>query len=138
MAEQIVNPEKQSQLELRMQALGLLESDLEEKFVLGGGAGGQKINKTSSCVYLKHHPSGLEVKCQQERSRALNRFLARRQLCEKIEEMVQGKACARQQQIEKLRRQKRRRSKRAQQKMLDNKRHNGQVKTNRASVRDSE
>ena len=80
--------------------------------------GGQKTNKTATCVYLKHLPTGIEVKCQKERSQALNRFLARRILVNKIEQMVLGKKSAEQQRIAKIRRQKRKRSKRAKEKML--------------------
>lgn len=69
-----------------MKDLEIFEEDLEEKFLLGSGKGGQKINKTASCVYLQHLPTGLEVKCQQERSRELNRYLARKKLCEAVKE----------------------------------------------------
>jgi len=67
-----------------MKQLGIDEDDLIEKFILGSGKGGQKVNKTSSCVYLKHLPTGIEVKCQQGRSRELNRYVARYELCEKF------------------------------------------------------
>ena len=79
-----VRPEKESQLLERMARLGMRECDLVEKFVKGSGKGGQKVNKTSSCVYILHRPSGIEVKCQRERSQAMNRFLARRELCERL------------------------------------------------------
>ena len=102
-----------------MTSLGITPDTLVEKFIQGGGSGGQKINKTASCVYLKHLTSGIEVKCQRERSRELNRFLARRELCERLEEIRDGKKSARQQAIEKIRRQKRRRSRRAKNRMLD-------------------
>ena len=105
--------------EARMAKLGITEDSLLEKFIHGSGSGGQKINKTASCVYLKHLPSGIEVKCQQQRSRELNRFLARRELCERLEEIREGRKSARQQAIEKIRRQKRRRSRRAKNRMLD-------------------
>src|SRR5882672_10734116 len=75
----------QDRLAEKMERLGIHEADLVEKFILGSGSGGQKINKTSSCVYLKHIPTGIEVKCQRDRSRTMNRFLARRELCEKLE-----------------------------------------------------
>ncbi len=106
-------------LEARLAKLGITEDSLLEKFIHGSGSGGQKINKTASCVYLKHLPSGIEVKCQQQRSRELNRFLARRELCERLEEIREGRKSARQQAIEKIRRQKRRRSRRAKNRMLD-------------------
>ena len=114
--------EKLAALEVRMAGLGLAEGDLLEKFVRGSGAGGQKINKTSSCVFLKHLPSGLCVKCQLDRSRELNRFLARRELCEQLETIRDGKASAKTQAIEKLRRQKRRRSQRSKQRSIADKR----------------
>ncbi|MCX5815783.1 MAG: peptide chain release factor-like protein [Proteobacteria bacterium] len=114
----IVSPEKVGALQGRMEQLGIRESDILERFVRSQGHGGQKVNKTSTCVYLKHLPTGIEVKCQQERSQSLNRFLARRILVEKIESMVLGEESEKQQQIEKIRRQKRKRSKRAKEKVL--------------------
>lgn len=113
----------------RMLKLGVKESDFEESFVRGAGSGGQKINKTSSTVWLKHKPSGLEVKCQESRQQSLNRFLARRSLIEKLENKIFAKASEKQQEIEKLKRQKRKRSKRAKAKMLDNKKAASQIKT---------
>ena len=106
----MIGQEKREALRRRMESLGLFEKDLTEKFIRGSGHGGQKINKTSSCVYLQHRPTGLEVKCQAERSRAMNRFLARRELCAQMEEIQLGERSERQQRIEKIRRQKRRRS----------------------------
>src|SRR4030042_5182142 len=85
-----VRPQKQEALRLKMEKYGIREQDILEKFIHGGGKGGQKINKTASCVYLKHLPSGIEVKCQAERSQLLNRFLARRTLAEKIERKILG------------------------------------------------
>ena len=116
-----VSPEKVAALRVRMERLGLREADLEERFIKGGGAGGQKVNKTSSCVWLRHCPSGIEVKCQWERSQALNRFLARRELCDEWEAKLRGAASARRQAAEKIRRQKRRRSRRQKQRMLADK-----------------
>ena len=81
-----VSPEKENQLLARLTDLGIAEADLDEKFIRGGGPGGQKTNKTSSTVCLRHKPSGIEVRCSQERSQSMNRFLARRELCEKIAE----------------------------------------------------
>ena len=114
-----------------MNALGILESDLEEQFVRSGGKGGQNVNKVSSCVLLRHRPTGLWVKCQQERSQALNRFLARRLLVEKIERDVLGRKTEEQRRIEKIRRQKRRRSRRAKNKMLADKHHQSEKKQQR-------
>ncbi len=104
-----------------MTGLGVTEDTLMEKFIQGSGSGGQKINKTASCVYLKHLTSGIEVKCQQQRSRELNRYIARRELCERLEEIRDGKKSARTQAREKIRRQKRRRSRRSKNRMLDDK-----------------
>ena len=115
-----------------MQRLGIREADLVEKFINGGGKGGQKINKAASCVYLKHLPTGIEVKCQAERSQILNRFLARRILAEKIEQKVLGDESIQVQEIEKIRRQKRKRSARAKRKMLDAKKAHAEIKLLRA------
>ncbi len=121
--------DKADALKNEMEALKIHEEDLVEKFILGSGSGGQKINKTSSCVYLKHIPSGTEVKCQKSRSREENRFLARRLLCEEIKEKVLKIKTEKIQEIEKKRRQKRRRSRRAQAKVLENKKHHSQKKS---------
>jgi protein subunit release factor B len=110
--------DKWEELKARMQRLGIQESELIEKFILGSGSGGQKINKTSSCVYIKHIPTGIEVKCQSTRSRDLNRLYARRELCEKLEGILFQEKSKRQQESEKIRRQKRRRSRRSKEKML--------------------
>ena len=118
----VVRADKLADLERRMESLGVVEADLEEKFVRGTGSGGQKINKTSNCVFLKHVPSGLAIKCQVDRSRELNRFLARRELCLRLEQIRDGKASLRTQAIEKLRRQKRRRSRRSKQRSVADKR----------------
>ena len=112
----MVTQEKWEQLKTRMISLSIQEEDLMEKFVLGSGSGGQKVNKTSSCVYLKHKPSGIEIKCQQDRSRDLNRFLARRELCDRLEEQLHPEKSLRLQKIEKLRKQKKRRAKKAKDK----------------------
>lgn len=116
-----ISKEKVDELSARMGRLGIADADLIEKFVLGSGSGGQKINKTSSCVYLKHIPTGIEIKCQRERSRELNRYIARKELCDRIEESISQEKSKRQMAIEKIRRQKRRRSRRAQEKVLAHK-----------------
>ena len=113
-----VSQKKEEALLARMEKLGVQEEDLRETFVRASGPGGQKVNKTSSCVFLMHVPTGLSVKCQNERSRALNRFLARRILIDRIERIQKGRASLQRQKIEKIKRQKRRRSKRAQEKVL--------------------
>lgn len=124
----VISEEKYRQLEKRMEDLEIFEDDLEEKFIKASGKGGQKVNKSSSCVYLKHLPSKFEVKCSKSRFREENRFFARRLLCEKLEEFIHAKKSAKQQEIEKIRRQKRKRSKRAKEKMLQDKRVRGEIK----------
>jgi protein subunit release factor B len=127
-----VSPKKEEDLRLRMEKLGLRESDLIEKFVRSQGKGGQNVNKLSTCVYLKHLPTGLEVKCQQERSQALNRFIARRILTDKLEKIILGKKSEEEQRIAKIRRQKRKRSKRAKEKMLLDKHRRSEIKQSRS------
>jgi protein subunit release factor B len=107
-----VSEEKNHWLRERMETLGVLEKDLEERFIRSSGAGGQKVNKTSSCVYLKHLPTGLEVKCMNERSQSINRFLARRELVERIERMS-GRPTVGEIQRQKIRKQKLRRKRRS-------------------------
>lgn len=132
-----VTPRKQKQLEARMAELGIAEDDLVERFIRGSGSGGQKINKTSSCVYLLHRPTGIEVKCQRERSQALNRFFARRELCEKRAEQIEGEKSRRQQAQERIRRQKRRRSRRAKENVLEAKHRQAERKVRRRPVRET-
>jgi protein subunit release factor B len=129
-----ISPEKETALQERMDRLGVSESDFRETFIRSSGPGGQKVNKTSSCVQLLHVPTGLAVKCQQERSQALNRFLARRLLLDRIERMQTGVVIAEKQRIEKLKRQKRRRSRRAQEKILEQKHIQSEKKSLRAKV----
>lgn len=128
--------EKQENLQKRMEFLEVYEKDLLEKFILGRGSGGQKINKTSSCVYLKHIPSGIEIKCQQSRSREENRLFARRKLCEIIESKNKNILSEKQHFIEKIRRQKRKRSKRSKEKMLASKKISSKRKTLRTQIRE--
>ncbi len=123
-----VNPEKESQLLQRMQALGVSEADLEESFVRSGGHGGQNVNKTSTCVLLSHRPTGLQVKCQTTRQQGLNRFSARRLLLDKLEARQRGFVAAERARAEKIRRQKRRRSRRAQARVLADKAHHSAKK----------
>jgi len=129
-----VSPEKEKTLLDRMHHIGVSEDDLEESFVRSSGPGGQKVNKTSTCVFLRHIPTGITVKCQQERSQALNRFLARRMILDKIECMQKGMVSAERERIEKIRRQKRKRSKRAKEKMLASKRHQSSKKQLRSAA----
>jgi len=128
-----ISSEKTTALEARMVALGITEGELLEKFVRGSGAGGQKINKTSNCVFLKHLPTGVCIKCQMDRSREMNRFLARRELCDQLESIRDGKSSAKTQAIEKMRRQKRQRSRRSKQRSVADKRLLSQKKSLRQS-----
>lgn len=129
----MIRKEKKEELLKRMEGLGIKEEELIEKFVLGSGSGGQKINKTSSCVYLKHIPTGTEVKCQESRSREMNRYIARKELCDHIEEQIEGVKSKKQQEMEKIRRQKRRRSRRSKEKMLAEKKTHSEKKNLRSS-----
>jgi protein subunit release factor B len=113
-----VSSEKEAQLARRMASLGVSEVDIEESFVRSGGHGGQNVNKTSTCVMLVHRPTGLQVKCQETRQQGLNRYIARRLLLDKIEERRNGFIAAKRDEIERIRRQKRKRSRRAKEKML--------------------
>jgi len=124
----MIRKDKREELAKRMEKLGIGENDLIEKFVIGSGKGGQKLQKTHSAVYLKHIPTGTEVKCQKDRLRENNRFFARRLLCEKIEEQIYQEKSEKQKQIEKIRRQKRKRTKRAQEKVLEEKKQRGEIK----------
>jgi peptide chain release factor len=117
-----VSKEKVEEIERLMQELGIDEKDIIEKFILGSGKGGQKINKTSSCVYIKHPPTGIEIKCQMDRSRETNRYLARKMLCETFKERILKEASKKQQLSEKIRRQKRTRTRKQKKKMLEGKR----------------
>ncbi len=130
-----VSPEKEKKLFESMQALGVREKDIEEQFVRSSGAGGQKVNKASTCVMLHHRPTGVRVKCQMERSQALNRFLARRILLDKIAARLTGAKSAEGQKAAKIRRQKRKRSRRAKLRILAEKRHQAEKKSFRAPVR---
>jgi len=129
-----VSPEKKRALARRMEELGIMDSDLIEKFILGSGKGGQKVNKTASCVYLKHLPTGIEVKCQQERSRELNRYLARQELCEKLAYEVHQEKTKKRKEMEKIRQQKKRRSRRLKQKILEDKKKHSEIKKMRKKI----
>ncbi len=125
--------QKELDLRARMAALGIREEDIAEKFIRASGPGGQKVNKTSSAVYLLHKPSGIEVKCARERSQALNRFLARRLLCERLDARQRGAASEKQQAIERIRRRKRQKSRRQKLRMVADKRHRAGIKALRGA-----
>jgi len=129
---------KEKLLKEKMEALNIREEDIRESFVRSGGRGGQNVNKTSTCVYLKHVPTGIEVKCSKERSQALNRYHARVILTKKVEQLIKGRESEDIQRIEKIRRQKRKRSKRAKEKMLDDKKIVSEKKKLRSSRFDEE
>jgi protein subunit release factor B len=131
-----VSLEKEDQLAQRMASLGVRETDLEETFVRSGGHGGQNVNKTSTCVMLRHRPTGLQVKSQSTRQQGLNRFIARRLLLDKIEEAKTGRIATERARIEKIRRQKRKRSRRAKERMLADKARHSDIKALRRTSLD--
>ncbi len=133
-----ISKKKEDALRQKMEELEIFEKDIKEKFIRSGGKGGQNVNKVATCVYLKHLPTKIEVKCQQERSQALNRFLARRILADKIEAQILGRESEKQQHIEKIRRQKRKRSKRAKLKILELKKKQALKKDDRSFRVDKE
>jgi len=116
-----VSEKKRRTLEEEMRKFNIREEDLVEKFVHSRGPGGQNVNKVATCVYLKHPPSGFEVKIQNSRSQSVNRFLARRELVRKIKNHILGEKSEEEKRREKIRRAKRRRSRRAKKKMLEQK-----------------
>jgi len=126
--ENLISKNKKEALKKRMEELEIFEKDIHEKFIHSGGKGGQNVNKVATCVYLKHIPTGIEVKCQKDRHQESNRFFARRLLTSKIETKILGKLSQETKRIEKIRRQKRKRSKRSKEKMLKAKKENSQKK----------
>lgn len=130
----MVSPETIAKIKELMAMANVYEEDIDESFILGSGPGGQKVNKTSSTVRLYHAPSGLTIRCGEQRSREGNRWLARRELAEKILEKTRSELSRRKQEEEKVRRQKRRRSRRQKAKMLESKHINSEKKANRGKV----
>ncbi len=128
---------KEKSLRQKLESLGIYEKDIKESFIHSGGKGGQNVNKTSTCVYLKHVPTGIEVKCQKGRSQGMNRYYAREILYTRIEQMIRGRESAEEQRIAKLKRQKRKRSKRAREKVLAEKRIQSQKKKERTFIYNS-
>jgi protein subunit release factor B len=125
MARTPVHPDKQKELLERFERLGILEKDLEERFVRASGRGGQKLNKTSSCVWLTHKPTGILVKCEESRSQALNRFLARRRLADKLEHQTGEGQDEEEKAREKIRRNKARARRRVRKKLASSKGESG-------------
>ncbi len=113
MVEFSVSPEKNKSLKETMNALGVNEKDIIEKFIRSSGRGGQKVNKTSSCVYIKHIPTGIEVKCMKNRSQSINRYLARKELLKKLETRTRGIESEVEKKRARVRKQKLKRRKRA-------------------------
>jgi protein subunit release factor B len=121
-------------LRARMLKLGIREDDLEETFIRGTGPGGQKINKTSSTVVLVHVPTGIEVRCQRERSQDQNRRVARAELCNKLESRLAAAKAAARSAVEKKKRQNRKRPRGLKEKILETKRQRSEVKRQRGKV----
>jgi peptide chain release factor len=129
-------PALPTQIEARLAALGVSVGEVDERFVRGTGPGGQKINKTSSTVWLRHGPTGLEVRCQRERSQAANRELAWRELCEKLEARKRAAASAAIDEREAERRRTRQKSRGQKARMIESKKHRAKHKAKRGRVRD--
>ena len=138
MADPRISSTREKNLRDKMRRLGIREKDLFERFIRSKGPGGQKVNKSSSCVYIRHKPTGTEVKCGRERSQALNRFLARQTIVCKIERAKSERSLKEKQQAEKIRRRDRKRSKGAKEKMLEDKKKRSVKKALRRRVKREE
>ncbi len=132
----MITPQKEEALRQAMAAQGLLEADIDEQFIRSSGKGGQHVNKVSTCVQLLHRPTGIQIKCQADRSQAVNRFLARRMLLDRYKAEILGQKTEAEMKAWKIRKQKRRRSRRAKEKTLEYKHQRSELKQNRKSVRD--
>lgn len=137
MTEFRVNLDKEKALLREMARLGVRQEDILEDFVRSRGPGGQNVNKVSTCVYLKHLPTGIEVKCQRERSQVLNRYLARKILLRKIDEQRLKKIADQRSRLEKIKRQNRKRSKQAKLRILEGKRRRSEKKMLRAKIKET-
>ena len=122
------------EFETRLAALGMRRADVEERFILGSGRGGQKLQKTSSCVWLRHRPTGVETRCQRERSQSANREWAWAELCAKLEERNRAAAAARQDEQAKNRRRNRPKSRGQKARMIQSKKHRANIKSARGRV----
>ena len=131
----MITEAKWRRLHRQMRQLNIQDNEIEEKFVVGSGRGGQKLHKSATCVCLKHRPSGIHIKCQQTRSREDNRYFARQRLCEKIAQQQHQIQSEKQKKIDKIRRQKKRRSRRAKQRILDDKQHVSRLKDKRKKIK---
>jgi len=127
-----------TQIDERLARLGTRREDVDERFVRGAGPGGQKINKTSSTVWLRHRPTGIEVRCQAERSQSANREQAWRELCEKIEYMAAQKTSAIIQEREAQRRRVRQKSRGQKIRMIESKKHRARHKSTRGRIVDAD
>lgn len=123
-----------TQIVERLAAAGARAADVEERFVRGAGPGGQKINKTSSTVWLRHRPTGIEVRCQRERSQAANRELAWAELCAKLEKRIKVGEMLRQEERERSRRRHRQKSRGQKVRMIESKKHRARLKSGRGRV----
>lgn len=122
------------EIENRLAALGTSRAEVEERFIRGAGPGGQKINKASSCVWLQHRPTGIEVRCQRERSQTRNREIAWNELCEKLEARRAAAKAQVRAEREKERRRKRQKSRAQKARMIQAKKHRSAAKAARGRV----